>query len=96
LYERVEKDFAPAFYATDEFKAYQQVLPQNKHVVGKDLTYTIEQHNSDTRHWAARFTRRSKVVTHCVEMARLTVIAVEYVMKCGGLEELRGQYISIF
>jgi insertion element IS1 protein InsB len=94
LYERVEKKFKPAFYVTDDFKAYRQILPQNKHTVGKDLTYTAEQHNSDTRHWLARFRRKSKVVTHSPEMVRLSVIAAEHVHKGGGFEQLR-QLISI-
>jgi IS1 family transposase len=89
LYQRVEEKYAPAFYATDDFNAYTKVLPQSRHVVGKDLTFTAEQHNSDTRHWLARFRRKSKVVTHCPEMARLSVIAVEYIHKCGGFEMLQ-------
>jgi len=96
LYERLEKWFNPEFYATDGFRSYQQVLPQEKHAVGKDLTYTIEQHNSDTRHWLARFRRKSKVVTHCPDMARLSIIAVEYVLKLGGFQELHSQFVSIF
>lgn len=95
LYTRVEKRFNPAFYATDDFGPYRQILPRNKHSVGKDLTYTTEQHNSDTRHWMARFRRKSKVVTHCPEMARLSVIAVEYVHKYGGFEELARVISSI-
>jgi len=89
LFERVEEKHTPIFYATDDFKAYRQVLPQNRHVVGKDLTFTAEQHNSDTRHWLARFRRKSKVVTHCPDMARLSVLAAEYIHKDGGFDKLR-------
>lgn len=92
----MEQRFNPAFYATDDFGTYHQILPRHKHAVGKDLTYTTEQHNSDTRHWMARFRRKSKVVTHNPEMARLAVIAVEYVHKCGGFDELVGIVSSIF
>jgi insertion element IS1 protein InsB len=90
----VEKRFKPAFYVTDDFAPYRQVLPQNRHAVGKDLTYTAEQHNSDTRHWLARFRRKSKVVSHCPDMVRLSLIAAEYIHKGGGLDALR-QLISI-
>lgn len=96
LYERVEKRFPGVLYATDDFAPYLKTLPQERHAVGKDLTYTTEQHNSDTRHWMARFRRKSKVVTHCPEMARLAVIAVEYVHKCGGFEQLAEAISSIF
>jgi IS1 family transposase len=96
LYERVEATYSPVYYATDDYKVYGQILPEEQHAVGKDLTYTIEQHNSDTRHWQGRFKRKSKVVSHCKEMVRLSVIAVEHVMKCGGLEKLRSVYSSIF
>jgi IS1 family transposase len=78
---------------TDPIPKYSH---QKQHAVGKDLTCTIEQHNSDTRHWQGRFKRKSKVVSHCANMARLSVIAVEYVMKCGGLEKLRSIFLSIF
>jgi insertion element IS1 protein InsB len=94
LYERVEKRFPGVFYASDDFGPYFAVLPQNRHAVGKDLTFTIEQHNSDTRHWLARFRRKSKVVSKSLEMIYLSLIAVEYVHKGGGLEKLL-QLISI-
>jgi insertion element IS1 protein InsB len=92
----VKKQFNPAFYATDDYGPYTKILPASKHAIGKDLTYTTEQHNSDTRHWMARFRRKSKVVTHCREMARLAVIAVEYVHKGGGFEKLAALVSSIF
>jgi insertion element IS1 protein InsB len=85
----VERRFPGVFYASDDFGPYFATLPQNRHAVGKDLTYTTEQHNSDTRHWLARFRRRSKVVSKSPEMVRLSVIAVEYVHKGGGLEKLK-------
>ena len=94
MYERVERKFPGVFYASDDFGPYLKILPQNRHVVGKDLTYATEQHNSDTRHWLARFRRKSKVVSKSKEMIRLSLIAVEYVHKGGGLDELL-QLISI-
>jgi insertion element IS1 protein InsB len=96
LYGRIEKRFPQVLYATDDFTTYPKILPCKRHAVGKELTYTTEQHNSDTRHWMARFRRKSKVVTHSPEMARLSVIAVEYVHKCGGLEKLAKIIKSIF
>jgi len=43
-------------------------IPENKHCYGKDITFTIEQSNSDTRHWLARFIRRSKSTTRSIPM----------------------------
>jgi len=94
LYERVEKRFQPGFYATDDFGPYLKVLPQNRPIVGKDLTFKTEQHHSDTRHWLARFRRKSNVVSKCKEMVRLSVIAVESVHKAEGFHTLM-QPISI-
>lgn len=96
LYERLEQNHRPLFYATDDFAPYHQVLPPQRHAVGKELTFTTEQHNSDTRHWLARFRRKSKVVSHSEEMIRLSVIAIEYVHKGGGLHSLLNRLATIF
>lgn len=88
LYERVDAKFKPVYYATDDYACYTATLPEEQHTIGKDLTYTTEQHNSDTRHWLARFRRKSKVVSHCTNMVRLSLIAAEYVHKGEGLRKL--------
>ena len=88
LYERIDAKFKPLYYATDDYACYTSTLPEEQHAIGKDLTYTTEQHNSDTRHWLARFRRKSKVVSKCEKMVRLSLIAVEYVHKGGGLQAL--------
>ena len=96
LYERVDAKFKPLYYATDDYATYGAILPQEQHAIGKDLTYTTEQHNSDTRHWLARFRRKSKVVSKCKKMVQLCLIAVEYIHKGGGLELLSQTIASIF
>ena len=88
LYERIDAQFKPLYYATDDYIVYDSILPEVQHETGKDLTYGTEQHNSDTRHWLARFRRKSKVVSKCEKMVRLSLIAVEYVHKGGGLQIL--------
>ena len=88
LYERVEARYKPLYYATDDYACYTSTLPEEQHVIGKDLTYTTEQHNSDTRYWLARFRRKSKVVSQCKKMVRLSLIAAEHVHKGGGLQSL--------
>jgi IS1 family transposase len=96
LYERVDAKFKPVYYATDDYVCYTATLPEEQHATGKDLTYTTEQHNSDTRHWLARFCRKSKVVSHCAKMVRLSLIAVEYVHKGEGLRKLTELTQSVF
>jgi insertion element IS1 protein InsB len=96
LYERVDANFNPVCYATDDYACYTATLPEAGHATGKDLTYTTEQHNSDTRHWLARFRRKSKVVSHCANMVRLSLIAVEYIHKGEGLRKLTELSQSVF
>jgi insertion element IS1 protein InsB len=40
---------------------------------GKDLTFPIEQDNSNIRHFLARFRRRTKVVSKVAEMVDLSL-----------------------
>jgi IS1 family transposase len=44
------------------------VLPPERHVIGQAHTITIEQDNSNTRHYLGRMTRRTKAVSKKVEM----------------------------
>ena len=92
----VEKRYTPPLYCTDDWPAYQKAVPKGKHRTGKDKTYHVEQHNSDTRHYCARLKRRSKVVTHREDRLKNAVLAAEYLTKQGGLEVLRNAYLSIF
>jgi len=55
------------FY-TDNWDSFAKVLPQDRHVIGKSHTSAIERDNSNTRHNIARFTRKTKVVSHKKEM----------------------------
>lgn len=96
LIEGVEQQYKPDYYCSDDWPAYQKAVPEGKHATGKDKTYRIEQHNSDTRHYAARLHRRTKVVTHSLERLKQSVLAIEYVHKQGGFQALQQQYLCIF
>jgi IS1 family transposase len=63
-------------------------------VIGKHLTYTIEQHNSDTRHYGARFKRKSKVGSKKAGCVERQIRMTEWTTKQGGLELLDSQYLS--
>jgi insertion element IS1 protein InsB len=60
------------FY-TDNWDAFANVLPPERHVIGKAHTIAIEQDNSNTRHHLARMTRRTKVVSKRPEMIDLSL-----------------------
>jgi insertion element IS1 protein InsB len=94
LLERLEKDYSPNLYFTDDYNVYGKLLPEGKHRVGKDLTYTIEQHNSDTRHYGARFKRKSKVVSKRPDRVEMQITMTEWATRQGGLEELVSAYLS--
>lgn len=65
LYNKV-KHLKNCTFSTDYWGAFSKVLPQDRHLIGKDGTLSIEQDNSDTRHHLARMTRRTKVVSENV------------------------------
>jgi insertion element IS1 protein InsB len=55
LYEKL-KHLNCTFY-TDDWEAFNKVLPKERHIIGKKYTIAIEQDNSNTRHNLARMTR---------------------------------------
>jgi insertion element IS1 protein InsB len=55
-------------FATDDWAGYHRLIDEKQLFTGKDLTYPIEQDNSDIRHYLSRFNRRTKVVSKCKEM----------------------------
>ena len=46
------------FYATDKFSVYD-IIPTDKHLIGKTHTYTVERMNRLLRHYLARFARKT-------------------------------------
>jgi insertion element IS1 protein InsB len=72
LYDKVKHLTQCVFY-TDDWNAFSQVLPSERHVIGKAHTTDIEHDNSNTRHHLGRFTRRTKVVSRKQHMVDLTL-----------------------
>ena len=60
-------------FVTDDFEAYHQLIPEDQLFTGKDLTFPIEQDNSNTRHYLARFRRKPKVTSRSLEMVDLSL-----------------------
>jgi len=61
-------DDGECYFITDEYKPFFKHIPESRHFYGKDITFPIEQSNSDIRHWLARFIRKSKSTTRSVSM----------------------------
>ena len=72
MYKRLEER-GIKLYCSDDYSVYNQVIPEDKRITGKNFTYRIEGNNSDTRHWHARFRRKSKTVSKSAELADLTM-----------------------
>lgn len=61
-------------FITDDWEGFHRLIPEDRLYTGKDLTFPIEQDNSNIRHYLARFRRRTKVVSKCpimVDLSRL-------------------------
>ncbi len=50
-------------FFTDHWDAFSNVLPKDRHVIGKKHTVCIERHNSSTRNCSGRMTRRTTIVS---------------------------------
>jgi IS1 family transposase len=83
------------FY-TDNWHAFAEILPPERHVIGKSGTITIEQDNSNTRHHLGRFTRRTKVVSKCLNMIYYTIRIWHAVTVAGLFDGLRNIACAIF
>lgn len=57
---------------TDDYPVYS-AADFRQHTIGKAHTHGVERDNARTRHWFARFRRRSLVVSKSAEMIDLTI-----------------------
>ena len=71
LYEKLEKLKIGHFY-TDNWEGFSAVLPYNKLTQTKKETHTIERHNCTSRHWAARFKRKTIAFSRSESMIKHT------------------------
>ena len=60
------------FYATDKFSVYD-IIPSNKHLIGKSNTYTVERMNRLLRHYLARFARKTYCWSRSLSMISFSV-----------------------
>ena len=85
-----------AIFYTDDWEAYSKVLPKERHIIGKAHTIAIEQNNSNVRHFLARMTRRTKVVSKSEEMVDYTLRLCWYINENNGFAEYQNKFLSIF
>ncbi|MGC2833323.1 MAG: hypothetical protein WA238_03805, partial [Methylocella sp.] len=52
-------------FITDDWEGFHRLIFEDQLFPGKDLTFPVEQDNSNIRHDLARFRRRTKVVSKC-------------------------------
>ncbi|NIZ19434.1 IS1 family transposase [Entomospira culicis] len=76
--------------------AFKEVLPKERHIVGKQGTYTIKQDNSNPRHHLARFTRRTKVVSKTPEMINLSLKLSIGLMRVNQFKRMQDIALDIF
>jgi len=83
------------FY-TDNWDAFAEVLPPERHIIGKSGTVAVERDNSNTRHHLGRFTRRTKVVSKCPFMVDLTIRLWTALTKPEIFQQWQNQMMYIF
>jgi insertion element IS1 protein InsB len=62
------------YIASDYWKAYESIIPHEKHLQTKAETFTVEGYNSLFRHFLARMRRKAKCYSKKVEMLKLSVL----------------------
>jgi insertion element IS1 protein InsB len=82
-------------FLTDEWEGFRRLIPDEQHCVGKDLTFPIEQDNSDTRHHLARFRRRSKVTSRARHMVDGALKLLCHLRQPENFLPMRNRFLSI-
>lgn len=81
---------------TDDWEGYHRCIPENQLFTGKDLTFPVEQNNSNTRHYLARFRRKSKVTSRSKDMVGLSLRLLENLSNPENYAVWQKSFISIF
>ena len=83
-------------FVTDDWEGYHRVIPAAQLFTGKDLTFPIEQDNSNIRHCLARFRRRTKVVSRCRTMVDLSLRLLHHLQHPAAFASYTKQIKDIF
>src|SRR3954449_1653830 len=82
-------------FLTDDGEGFHRLIPAEQLFTGKDLTFPIEQDNSNIRHYLARFRRRSKVTSRARHMVDSSLRLLHYLMQPENFLLHRDQFLSI-
>ena len=83
-------------FVTDDWEGTHRVIPAAQLFTGKDLTFPIEQDNSNIRHCLARFRRRTKVVSRCCTMVDLSLRLLHPLQKPKAFASYAQRFAAIF
>jgi len=83
-------------FVTDDWEGYHRVIPEDQLFTGKDLTFPIEQDNSNIRHCLARFRRRTKVVSKCRTMVDLSLRLLHHLQDPAAFARYAQRLTAIF
>jgi insertion element IS1 protein InsB len=83
-------------FVADEWEGFRRLIPEDRHLTGKDLTFPIEQDDSDVRHHLARFRRRSKVTSRARHMVDGALKLLCHLRQPENFLPLRNCFLSIF
>ena len=95
LYDKL-KHLKKRKFFTDNWGGFSAVLPKRRHKIGKEHTTTIEQNNSDTRHYLGRMTRRTKVVSKSEEMLNISMKLLCALQNEEAFDRLQNIFLSIY
>ena len=83
-------------FVPDDWEGFQRLIPQAQLFTGKDLTFPIEQDNSNIRHHLARFRRRSKVTARARHMVDGALKLLHHLRQPENFLPLPNSFLSIF
>jgi insertion element IS1 protein InsB len=95
LYDKL-KHFTDCIFYTDHWEAFAQVLPKDRHSIGKAHTHAIEHDHSNTRHHLARMTRRTTAVSNSAAMVHASIKLWCALTVPALFEEYQQIFLSIF
>ena len=83
-------------FVTDDWEGYHRVIPEAQLFTGKDLTFPIEQDDSNVRHCLARFHRRTKVASKCRTMVDLSLRLLHHLQDPANYAAYATKFATIF
>ncbi|MDX1921062.1 MAG: IS1 family transposase [Candidatus Caenarcaniphilales bacterium] len=80
---------------TYSWNAYAEVISMEQLIQSKKYTPGIERISSGTRHWIARFRRKTKVVSRSIRMTRADLELFQDFHRNDGIPRLQQNFLSI-